>query len=161
MSSNPLDEIKKELGDLLLEAKIERPRRLIILLKREGFKEGFSKLIQLLGIKFISTITGVDLKDKIELIYHLWCEKLGSMVSVRVQVPRDDPRIPTITDLIPGATLYEREVHDMLGVVFEGHPKLERLILPEDWPDGVHPLRKDVPIEKVMELFLKRQGGGG
>ena len=50
---------------------------------------------------------------------------------------------PTITDIIPGALLYEREIHDLFGVKFEGHPNLEPLILPEDWPRDVHPMCKN------------------
>jgi NADH-quinone oxidoreductase subunit C len=52
-----------------------------------------------------------------------------------------------VVSLLPGAVLYEREVHDLLGVVFDGHPSLERLILPDDWPEGVYPLRKDYKVE--------------
>ena len=58
-----------------------------------------------------------------------------------MDVPEGKPVAPTITDVIPGAVLYEREVHDLLGVEFEGHPDLSPLLLPDDWPREVHPLR--------------------
>ena len=60
---------------------------------------------------------------------------------------RGDYQIAAITNAVPAATLYEREVNDLFGVVFEGHPKPERLVLPDDWPQGVYPLRLE-EIEK-------------
>jgi NADH-quinone oxidoreductase subunit D len=89
----------------------------------------------------ISTITGIDLGDAVELNYHFWCGK--AEVTIRTRVPEPRPEIETITDIVPGAALYEREVFDLLGVKFLGHPDLERLILPESWPKGQYPLRKD------------------
>jgi len=58
-------------------------------------------------------------------------------------LPLKNDVIPTITDIIPGALLYEREIHDLFGVKFEGHPNLEPLILPDDWPADNYPLRKN------------------
>ncbi|RLG90884.1 hydrogenase large subunit, partial [Candidatus Bathyarchaeota archaeon] len=64
----------------------------------------------------------------------------------------EKPVVPTITDIIPGAVLYEREVHDLLGVAFEGHPDLSPLVLPEEWPERVYPLRKEYTLEKLRKL---------
>ena len=88
----------------------------------------------------ISTITGVDLGNEIELNYHMICE---GTVTLKIRVPKEKPVTKTITDILPGANLYEREVFDLLGVTFEGHPNLERLLLPESWPQGDYPLRRD------------------
>ncbi|MCS7368465.1 MAG: NADH-quinone oxidoreductase subunit C [archaeon GBS-70-058] len=98
-------------------------------------------------LKHITTITGTDLGDSIELIYHLSPLDRRVLVNVKVRISRDNPHIPSIVPLLPGAVLYEREVHDLLGVIFDGHPSLERLILPDDWPEGVYPLRKDYKVE--------------
>jgi len=95
----------------------------------------------------ISAITGVDLGDKIGLLYHIRTN--GAIVTVSTEVPKEAPKIPTITDLIPGAHFHEREVADLFGVTFEGHPNPARLVLPEDWPDNLYPLRKDAKLEKV------------
>ena len=75
--------------------------------------------------------------------------------SLKVEVPIKQPALPTITSIIPGAILYEREVHELLGVVFSGHPKLSSLVLPEDWPDGVYPLRKEWTSEELQKRFLR------
>ena len=70
---------------------------------------------------------------------------------VRVQVPEDDPALPTITDLYPGADSLEREVFDMFGVTFTGHPDLTRILMPEDWIG--HPLRKDYNSGRIPVQF--------
>jgi membrane-bound hydrogenase subunit beta len=92
------------------------------------------------GYTHLSTITGLDLGAEIELLYHL--SNGETILTLKVKVPLNDAVVPTITNVIKGAVLYEREVHDLLGVKFEGHPNLKPLILPDDWPKGVYPLRK-------------------
>jgi Ni,Fe-hydrogenase III component G len=74
---------------------------------------------------------------------------------LQVDVLKKNPNVPTITDLILGAVLYEREVHDMVGVTFEGHPDLSPLILPEGWPEGVYPLRKEEKFEELRKIGSK------
>jgi Ni,Fe-hydrogenase III large subunit/Ni,Fe-hydrogenase III component G len=93
----------------------------------------------------ISAITGLDLGETIGLMYHF--RSKGALVTVRTEVPKQDPRIRTIADMLPGAVFHEREVADLFGVVFEGHPNPARLVLPEDWPDNLYPLRKDAKID--------------
>jgi formate hydrogenlyase subunit 5 len=95
----------------------------------------------------ISAITGVDLSETIEIMYHV--RTRGAIVTIRVQVPKKDSRIKTITDILPGANFHEREVADLFGITFEGHPDPGRLILPEDWPKNLFPLRKDAEIANI------------
>jgi NADH-quinone oxidoreductase subunit C len=82
------------------------------------------------SVHHLSTITGQDLGAEMELLYHFWHE--GGL-TLRVTLPREDPRVSTITVAIPGADFYEREVGEMLGVTFDGHPGPEHLLLPDDW----------------------------
>ncbi len=98
----------------------------------------------------LSALTGVDLGKTIELMYHIWNH--GKIVTVRTEVTKENPRINTITDLIPGANFHEREVADLLGVTFEGHPNPKRFVLPDNWPDNVFPLRKDAQLPKITDL---------
>jgi Ni,Fe-hydrogenase III large subunit/NADH:ubiquinone oxidoreductase subunit C len=95
----------------------------------------------------ISAITGVDLGETIEVIYHIRTH--GIIVTIRTQVPKKDPRIKTITDILPGANFHEREVADLFGLTFEGHPYPGRLVLSEDWPKDLFPLRKDAEITDI------------
>ena len=70
---------------------------------------------------------------------------------ILVGIPGSDPTLPSISDIYPGANFYEREAYDLLGLVFEGHPDLTRILLPDDW-EG-HPLRKDHPVGAVPVQF--------
>lgn len=95
----------------------------------------------------IIALTGLDMGEKIGLMYHIRTN--GAIVTIRTEVPKENPKIPTITDLIPGAQFHEREAADLFGVIFEGHPNPARLILPDDWPENLYPLRKDAKIDDV------------
>jgi len=77
-------------------------------------------------------------------------------VRVRVQVPEDDPVVASVWDLYRGAEAMEREAYDMFGIVFEGHPDLTRILMPEDW-EG-HPLRKDFGVGRVPVQFKEAPG---
>ncbi|MEM2083837.1 MAG: NADH-quinone oxidoreductase subunit C, partial [Nitrososphaerota archaeon] len=72
--------------------------------------------------------------------------------NVKTSIDKNNPEIDTITDIIPGASFYEREIYDLLGVNFIGHPNLKRVILPENWPKGVYPLRKEYKPEHPKPL---------
>ena len=102
----------------------------------------------------IVTITAVDIGENFEVIYHI--DLQGEATSVRVEVLRENASIPTVTDLIPGALLYEREVSELFGIEFKGHPEPQHLLLPDDWPDGLYPLRKELTIEKIVEEAEKK-----
>ena len=156
-----VDFIREKLGGNALESKIPRPRRVYILVKPGFHRDAISALLERFPSTIISTITGVDFRDEIELNYHLWCGK--AEVTIRTRVPRLKPEIKTIVDIIPGAALYEREVFDLLGVKFLDHPDLKRLILPESWPEGQYPLRKDWNSDlsnKISEFGKKSVGIG-
>jgi membrane-bound hydrogenase subunit beta len=107
------------------------------------------------GMHFLGTITGLDGGAKFEVIYHLYNDH-GLMLNLKVFTPRDNPKVPTITSVFPGAFLYERELMDLLGIQVEGTPEGRRYPLPDDWPAGQYPLRKDwqglPPQKEVKEI---------
>lgn len=143
--------LKESLGNSILETKVPRERRVFIRMKKDALNPALSLLKDKFNITFISTISGVDLDTEIELLYHLVYE--GSIsISLGVRLPTDDLVIPTVTDILPGAILYEKEVHEMFGVLFEGHPDLSLFLLPENWPEGVYPLRKKHSLEELQGL---------
>ena len=146
-----IDTLKTSLADAILELKIPVQRKVYILLKPERHRDAISLLLKNVEDSMLSTISGVDLGNEIELNYHMAC---GGSVTLKNRVPREKPVTNTITDILPGANLYEREIFDLLGVVFEGHPNMERLLLPDIWPQGNYPLRKDwkPPITKEEDL---------
>lgn len=133
--------VRARLGSFLTDAVRTGPRRLILHVAPDRAKEVVRLLRDELGCRHLTAINGLDTGDAIEVMYHL--SHGGCVVSVHVPLPRENPRIATVTDLLPSANLYEREVRDLLGVEFEGHPDPRRLMLYEAWPEGEHPLRRD------------------
>jgi membrane-bound hydrogenase subunit beta len=104
-------------------------------------------LIEQFGIRHLSTITGQDTGNEIQLLYHFWD---GEGLTLCTSLPREDARIATLTGLIPGAAFYEREVSEMLHVTFEGHPDPRKLLLPDDW-GGKAPLRRGSSTRSLGE----------
>ena len=104
-----------------------------------------------LAFDFLRNLSGVDYEsDGFEVVYHLFSYTHRHNVTVKVPVPRDDTVVQSATDLWRAADWHERECRDMFGIVFEGHPNLVPILLPEDMLDHF-PLRKDVPLAPLEE----------
>jgi membrane-bound hydrogenase subunit beta len=95
-----------------------------------------------LGYLMLCTITGTDEGETLGLLYHL-ANNEGVVLTLVTQAPKDGPGPETVTPYFPHAELYEREVVDLLGVRIQGLPEGNRYPLPEGWPEGQYPLRKD------------------
>lgn len=101
-----------------------------------------------LSFNYLADITAVDrypAEPRFEMVYHLRSLKLGALLRLKAHLPGDAPRIDSLVALWPGADMLEREVFDLFGILFDAHPNLRRLLMPDDW-EG-HPLRKDYPVE--------------
>jgi NADH-quinone oxidoreductase subunit C len=101
-----------------------------------------------LSYKFLSDVTAVDLypnEPRFELVYHLLSLKTAGRLRLKVRTGGDDPRVDSLVLVYPSANAFEREVFDLFGIQFAGHPYLRRILMPEDW-EG-YPLRKDYPVE--------------
>jgi Ni,Fe-hydrogenase III large subunit/Ni,Fe-hydrogenase III component G len=123
------------------------PNRLFIDLPREYVKEAVQTIFNELGARYQISV-GTDarpLHGNFEILHFFAFDKSNFRVALRFKVPPDDPKIDSITSIIPGANWAEREFRDFIGVEPVGHPDPRRLVLPDDWPEGVHPLRKEVP----------------
>ena len=149
-----LEKIKERFGNNVKDITIKRSRRIFAETDMKNLKEILRYAKDELGFDHISTITGRDLGEELELIYHIAYQNAIEL-SIKTKIPKENPRITTIVDLYPSAGIYEREVHDLLGVVFEGNPDLSPLLLPDNWPKGVYPLRKDVTLEEIKEIIEK------
>jgi len=106
----------------------------------------------------LSNETGVDYKAKgvIQVVYHLYSYPHRHSIVLKVDVPRDHPVLPTVEGVWKAANWLEREIYDLLGVFFEGHCDLRRLLMPEDWIG--HPLRKDfVEPEEYHGISTRRE----
>ena len=106
------------------------------------------------GYSFLASLHGVDYypeEPRLGVIYELLDMKNVDRITVRVRVPVDAPSVPTVLELFPGANHPEREVYDMFGVIFDGHPDLRRILMPEDY-EGF-PQRRDFPVGGEPVLF--------
>jgi NADH-quinone oxidoreductase subunit C len=112
------------------------------------------------SLDYLSFVTGVDRpeRNQIEVVYHLFSMEKRHDILLKVRVPRDDPRVPTVSAIWAGANWHEREYYDLLGIVFEGHSDLRRIMMTEDWVG--FPLRKDYVYEDpvwLVEVARRRQ----
>jgi NADH-quinone oxidoreductase subunit C len=101
-----------------------------------------------LNFGFLSDLTALDHypnEPRFETVYHLYSIERNQRLRLKVRLPGDDPRVDSMVPVWPGANAFEREVFDLFGIHFEGHPFMVRILLPEDW-EG-YPLRKDYPTE--------------
>jgi Ni,Fe-hydrogenase III component G len=133
--------IKEEIGIDLIGYEIQRKRRVFMEIRRNDNR----RVTQYLKDRYdvhISTISGVDGEDDFVMVYHF--DINGVNLNVKARIPKNRPRIKTISDIIPGANWAERETMEMFGLVVEDHPDPRRLLLPDDWDfskEG-HPLSK-------------------
>ena len=142
--------IKSDLGDQVEIANPER-RRLFLKVAPGSLVAVTTKLRDAYGVVFLSTISGVDNGTTFEIVYHFSTPEAD--FNLRTEIPRDAPRVASITPVIPGAVLYEREIQEMFGIVVDGLPDPRRLVLPDDWPEGIHPLRKDWKHDRPQEVI--------
>ena len=104
--------------------------------------------VQAAGYNFFEDMTAVDwfpASPRFQLSYHILSHAFKERIRLRAMVDEPDPAIDSITSVWAGANYYEREVFDLFGIRFAGHPDLRRIMMPDDWKG--HPLRKDYPVE--------------
>ncbi|MDP2906101.1 MAG: NADH-quinone oxidoreductase subunit C [Candidatus Omnitrophota bacterium] len=121
---------------------IKRERRMALEVPAVNFAEVLKFVTGELNFSFLSAITGLDNRDGFEVIYHL--NKDGGMVlDLKIRIPRSEAVIETVTPLFASADAYERELMDLLGIEVKGLAEGRRYPLPDEWPLGDYPLRKD------------------
>ena len=127
--------------------------------ERSIFKDLIRTLKRIHPEIHMAVASGSDLGEEIEIIYHLnlfWGERNRQLtVNVGVRIPKDDPHIPTISDIIPGALITEREKQEFLGVVVDGIPDPRRLFLAQNIPEGYYPWRKDKDQKEKMDSLYR------
>jgi NADH-quinone oxidoreductase subunit C len=152
--------IYERLQDKILEAGSFRGDETITI-PRENLLEVFRLLKDdpKLDLNFLTDITAVDYLGKktprFEVVYHLHSLSLNRRLRVKVPVPEEDPEVDSLTPLWKGANWLEREVWDMFGVRFRGHPDLRRVLMYEQFQG--HPLRKDYPVNQRQPLVPERE----
>jgi membrane-bound hydrogenase subunit beta len=127
--------------------------RIWVSLTPEQLIPAVTTLREKFSIMQLAVIVGEDLRDAFLVNYVFTGEKV---VVLQVRTDHERPEVPSLAELLPGAMVYERELKDLLGITPVGHPDLRRQAIPEDWPEGVYPLRKDVTFDRDEAV---KQGG--
>ncbi len=120
---------------------VTRERRIFAEAPREKTLEVIEFLRDEQGFDSLCTMTGMDSGEHWEIIYHL--ARGGIVMNLKAFAPKADPVFDTVTGLFAGATMYELEIHNLLGVTIRGIPGDIKYPLPDDWPEGQYPLRKE------------------
>ena len=134
------------LKDLILDAKWDR-NELTLTVAPENIRAA-AQAAKDAGYNFFEDVTAVDwypAEPRFQVAYSILSMGLKQRIRINARVFGDDPRIDSITSIWPAANFYEREVFDLFGIHFPGHPRLTRIMMPDNW--NGHPLRKDYPVE--------------
>jgi Ni,Fe-hydrogenase III component G len=127
------------------------PARIYIGIKPADIYDAVEILFNELDFRWIVS-TALDSRASMEMLYHFSDDAAGKTLTLRVFLEdRNKPSVKSITPLIIGAEWIEREIHELYGVVFEGHPNLKHLLLGEDWPEGSYPMRNDQNRDNIRK----------
>jgi NADH-quinone oxidoreductase subunit C len=133
-------------AEALADARFDRGE-LTLTIAREQIRDACSTLMAA-GYNAFQDVTAVDWfpsTPRFRVVYHACSHRYKHVIRLTVLVDETDPTVDSITPVWPGANYYEREVFDLFGIRFDGHPNLRRIMMPEEWVG--HPLRKDYPVE--------------
>ncbi len=157
--STVVEDLKKALGDKILDINQPRENRIYLRVSPDNAKQVVEYLFFDYKCKF-STASGMDIREGIEIVYHLAREDKNMMINVKSLLPYPNPSMESIGKRIPALNWIEREIHEMLGVEFKGHPDMRRLLLADSFPEGKYPLRKDFKHTDVKDedYDYKRSG---
>ncbi|MCF7907742.1 MAG: NADH-quinone oxidoreductase subunit C [Candidatus Omnitrophica bacterium] len=140
--SEVIKDLKKRFDEDILDIFDKTLTRVYIEIKPQAIVKVATYVFKNLGARF-NIASGVDTFKHIEILYHFTFEDINLVVSFRVKLDKSKLEIDSLAPIFEGANWIEREIAEMLGVNFRGHPELKRLLLPDEWPQGVYPLRRD------------------
>jgi len=150
MNQEELNNKLSEIKDKLIAVERTLDDRIFLSCEVENSYAVNKFLFEDVPLRFVIA-TGIDSDDCFEILYHYSNDETGCVVTLKAFIrDRENPAIESIAPFLPGAEWIEREIHDILGIDFKNHPDMRRLILSDDWPEGVYPLRKDAkqPAER-------------
>ncbi|MFH0731608.1 MAG: NADH-quinone oxidoreductase subunit C [Candidatus Omnitrophota bacterium] len=138
-----LKSIKEKFKSDIIDVFDKTPKRVYIEIKPESIIKIANYIFKDLGARF-NIASGVDVRYHMEILYHFTIEQINLVISLRVKLDKSKTlEIDSLAPSFEAANWVEREIHELLGINFKGHPDLRRLLLPDEWPQGVYPLRRD------------------
>lgn len=137
-----ISQLRSALGDRLLDLQQPSEKRVYLEVESSVIPDTARLLYDDLEAR-LQTASGVDAPRRMEILYHWALDRCGMVVTVRTHIDREQPEIASITGICPAAEWIEREMWELLGITFDGHPDLRHLLLQDDWPEGKYPLRRD------------------
>jgi len=137
-----LRQVQERFKDDIIDFFDKTPKRVFIEIKPESITEVVQYILKERAARF-NIATALDARYHTEIIYHFTIEDINLLISFRVKLDKKKPKIDSITPILEGANWIEREMNEMLGIEFVGHPDMRRLLLADDWPEGIYPLRCD------------------
>jgi len=137
------DQVQERLSGKIKDWFVKNPKRIYFTIDKNDLREVATILYSEMKMR-LSIISGIDNETNFELIYHFGFDETGELFNIRIFVKdRKHPEVDSLIDLFKASDWIEREIKEMLGISFKGHPDLKHLLLDHDWPEGQYPLRKD------------------
>lgn len=149
-----LKKLKEKFKGKILETTITKDNKPNILIAREDLIFIVEYLKNEEQFNFLDCISGVDLKDKLQVVYHLFSIEKKEWLVVKTNVNYENPQVESLVSLFETANWQEREIYDLFGIRFLFHPDLRRILLPDDWTD--YPLRKNY-IKQTKNLCYREE----
>ena len=137
-----LNDLKERFKNDIIDLLDKSPKRVYIEIKPESLVKVATYIFKDLEARF-NIASGVDARTHIEILYHFSLEYINVLISLRVKLNKEKPAVDSLAPVFKGANWIEREMYELLGIDFRGHPDLRRLLLADEWPEGVYPLRSD------------------
>ena len=134
--------IQRQLGDRILAVLRKSDRRIYIDITPQSVQEASRLMLEEFAAR-LQIATGVDSSDGYEVLYHWALDKEGFVITLRVLLDHDSAELESIALMCPAAEWIEREMWELLGIQFKGHPDLRHLLLADDWPEGNFPMRRN------------------
>ena len=134
------EQLKRDFPEGVSDFSFPRKGMLRFSADRDRLKDVCTRLKDI-GFEQISLISALDWREHFECVHHITSHSFGIVAEIHTKIPLDDPKVDSVTPVWPGANFHEREAYDMMGIVFEGHPDLRRILLPDDVT--FYPLRKN------------------
>ena len=150
-----LNQLRGRFGSAIQRADVPGDNSLLVYVDPAALKNVCGHIFRVLDARYVISIGADDrpFSGGYLVAHNFAFDKEHLLCSVLARLPAEEPKVDSITDVVPAANWAEREIRDLVGIEPVGHCYPKRLVLPDGWPDGVHPLRKDVPWNMVPESF--------